>query len=193
MGRMPGDLRFSFFAFPYRTIGRADLCEGNFGVRILIQKYKGERIMLDVKRADIYGIEGRSGYKEKTYAQGAANQGGFRAAIEDVEKRKTRSEMTEEEMQEELDRLDEELARIKEENRRERERLQELRIEKRRLKKKILEKLALKKYLARQDEIRQLNERISLERMVGEDVYIEKAPLSKSLSMAEIKALCSGD
>lgn len=37
----------------------------------------------------------------------------------------------------------------------------------------------------------QMNEKISLERAVGEDVYIEKAPLSKSLSVAEIMAICS--
>ena len=37
----------------------------------------------------------------------------------------------------------------------------------------------------------QMNEDISLERAVGEDFYIEKAPLSKSLSIAEIMAICS--
>ena len=83
------------------------------------------------------------------------------------------------------------MERIRRENRRESERLQEERLRKRRIQKKLWEKLALKKYLARQDEIMQMNEKISLERATGEDVYIEKAPLSKSLSVAEIMAICS--
>lgn len=148
---------------------------------------------MDMKAADVYGLERRPDYRESTYRQRASNDGGFREAIEGAENKKARGKMTPDEMQEEFDRLDKEFKRIKEENKRERERMQELRMRKKRLQRKILEKLALKKYLARQDEIRQLNEKISLERMVGEDVYIEKAPLSKSLSMAEIKALCSGD
>lgn len=86
---------------------------------------------------------------------------------------------------------DEELKRIREENRREQKRLQEERLRRKRIRKKLMEKLALKKYLARQDEIRQMNERIAIERAVGEDVYIEKPPLSKSLSAAEIAAICS--
>ena len=86
---------------------------------------------------------------------------------------------------------DEELKRIREENRREQKRLQEERLRKKRIRKKLLEKLALKQYLARQDEIRQMNERIAIERAVGEDVYVEKPPLSKSLSAAEIAAICS--
>lgn len=97
----------------------------------------------------------------------------------------------EEEWKEKLQKWDEEMERIREQNRRERELLQEARIRKKRIKKKLEEKLALKKYLARQDEIMQMNEKISLERAVGEDVYIEKAPLSKSLSIAEIMAICS--
>ena len=97
----------------------------------------------------------------------------------------------EESWEDKLRRWDEEMKRIREENRREQERLQEERIRKKRIQRKLEEKLALKKYLARQDEIRQLNEKIALERAVGEDVYIEKAPLSKSLSVAEIMAICS--
>lgn len=97
----------------------------------------------------------------------------------------------EESWEEKLKKWDEELEQIREENERERERLQEERERRKRVQKKLLEKLAFKKYLARQDEIEQLNEKISLERMVGEDVYIEKAPLSKSLSAAEIAAICS--
>lgn len=97
----------------------------------------------------------------------------------------------EEEWREKLRKWDEEMERIREQNRRERELLQEARIRKKRIKKKLEEKLALKKYLARQDEIMQMNEKISLERAVGEDVYIEKVPLSKSLSVAEIMAICS--
>ena len=97
----------------------------------------------------------------------------------------------EEEWKEKLKKWDEEMERIREQNRRERELLQEARIRKKRIQKKLQEKLALKKYLARQDEIMQMNEKISLERAVGEDVYIEKAPLSKSLSIAEIMAICS--
>ena len=97
----------------------------------------------------------------------------------------------EEEWKEKLKKWDEEMERIREQNRRERELLQEARIRKKRIQKKLQEKLALKKYLARQDEIMQMNEKISLERAVGEDVYIEKAPLSKSLSIAEIMAFCS--
>lgn len=93
--------------------------------------------------------------------------------------------------EEKLRKWDEEMKRIREENRREQERLQEERLRKKRIKRKLEEKLAFKKYLARQDEIRQLNEKIALERAVGEDVYIEKAPLSKSLSVAEIMAICS--
>lgn len=97
----------------------------------------------------------------------------------------------EEEWREKLRKWDEEMERIREQNRRERERLTEERLRKKRIRKKLWEKLALKKYLARQDEIMQMNEKISLERAVGEDVYIEKAPLSKSLSVAEIMAICS--
>lgn len=97
----------------------------------------------------------------------------------------------EEEWKEKLKKWDEEMERIREQNRRERELLQEARIRKKRIQKKLQEKLALKKYLARQDEIMQMNEKISLERAVGEDVYIEKAPLSKSLSIAEIMVICS--
>ncbi len=93
--------------------------------------------------------------------------------------------------EEKLRKWDEEMERIRERNRRERERIQEERIRKKRIQKKLLEKLALKKYLARQDEMMQMNEKISLERAVGQDVYIEKAPLSKSLSAAEIAAICS--
>lgn len=100
-------------------------------------------------------------------------------------------EGSEEDWQEKLKKWDEEMERIRERNRRESERLQEERLRKRRIQKKLWEKLALKKYLARQDEIMQMNEKISLERAVGEDVYIEKAPLSKSLSVAEIMAICS--
>lgn len=97
----------------------------------------------------------------------------------------------EEEWKEKLQKWDEEMERIREQNRRERELMQEARLRKKRIQKKIREKMALKKYLARQDEIMQMNEKISLERAVGEDVYIEKAPLSKSLSVAEIMAICS--
>lgn len=100
-------------------------------------------------------------------------------------------EDSEEDWQEKLKKWDEEMKQIRERNRRESERMQEERLRKRRLQKKLWEKLALKKYLARQDEIMQMNEKISLERAVGEDVYIEKAPLSKSLSVAEIMAICS--
>lgn len=100
-------------------------------------------------------------------------------------------EGSEEDWQEKLKKWDEEMERIRERNRRESERLQDERLRKRRIQKKLWEKLALKKYLARQDEIMQMNEKISLERAVGEDVYIEKAPLSKSLSVAEIMAICS--
>lgn len=101
------------------------------------------------------------------------------------------SSTEEEEWREKLRKWDEEMDRIREQNRRERERLMEERLRKKRIQKKLWEKLALKKYLARQDEIMQMNEKISLERAVGEDVYIEKAPLSKSLSVAEIMAICS--
>ncbi len=104
---------------------------------------------------------------------------------------KTEEEGSEEDWREKLKKWDEEMERIRRENRRESERLQEERLRKRRIQKKLWEKLALKKYLARQDEIMQMNEKISLERATGEDVYIEKAPLSKSLSVAEIMAICS--
>lgn len=97
----------------------------------------------------------------------------------------------EESLEEKLKRFDEEIERIKEENKRERKRIQEERIRKKLIRRKLMEKLAFKKYLARQDEIQQLNEKIALERAVGEDVYIEKPPLSKSLSVAEIMAICS--
>ncbi len=98
---------------------------------------------------------------------------------------------TEEDWEEKMRKWDEEMERVRERNRRERERIQEERIRKKRIQKKLWEKLALKKYLARQDEIMQMNEKISLERALGVDVYIEKAPLSKSLSAAEIAAICS--
>lgn len=97
----------------------------------------------------------------------------------------------EESLEEKLKKFDEEIERIKEENKRERKRIQEERIRKKLIRRKLMEKLAFKKYLARQDEIQQLNEKIALERAVGEDVYIEKPPLSKSLSVAEIMAICS--
>lgn len=100
-------------------------------------------------------------------------------------------EKREESWEEKLQRFDEEMERIKEENKRERERLEEERFRKKRIQRKLMEKLAYKKYLARQDEIRQMNEKIALERALGEDVYIEKAPLSKTLSVAEIMAICS--
>ncbi len=92
---------------------------------------------------------------------------------------------------EKLKKWDEQMRRIREENRREQKRLQEERLRKKRIQKKLREKLAWKQYLARQDEIHQMNEKISIERAVGEDVYIEKPPLSKSLSVAEIMAICS--
>lgn len=111
--------------------------------------------------------------------------------INESYRKETEEENPEEDWQEKLKKWDEEMKRIRERNRRESERLQEERIRKRRIQKKLWEKLALKKYLARQDEIMQMNEKISLERAVGEDVYIEKAPLSKSLSVAEIMAICS--
>lgn len=97
----------------------------------------------------------------------------------------------EEKWEEKMRKWDEEMKRIREENRRERERLMEERFRKKRIQRKLMEKLALKKYLARQDEVMQMNVKISLERSVGEDVYIEKAPLSKSLSVAEIMAICT--
>ena len=100
-------------------------------------------------------------------------------------------ECSEEDWEEKLKKWDEEMKRVRERNRRESKRLQEERLRKRRIQRKLWEKLALKKYLARQDEIMQMNEKISLERAVGEDVYIEEAPLSKSLSVAEIMAICS--
>lgn len=93
--------------------------------------------------------------------------------------------------EEKLKKWDEELKRIREENRREQKRLQEERLRKKRIRKKLMEKLAWKQYLARQDEICQMNEKIAIERAVGEDVYVEKPPLSKSLSAAEIAAICS--
>ncbi len=104
-----------------------------------------------------------------------------------------RTETSEEDecWEEKLKKWDEELKRIKEENRREQKRIQEERLRKKRIRKKLIEKLAWKQYLARQDEICQLNEKIAIERAVGEDVYIEKPPLSKSLSAAEIAAICS--
>ena len=93
--------------------------------------------------------------------------------------------------EEKLKKWDEELKRINEENSRDQKRMEEERLRKKRIRKKMMEKLALKQYLARQDEIRQMNEKIAIERAVGEDVYVEKAPLSKSLSAAEIAAICS--
>lgn len=139
----------------------------------------------------LYGLDSRKEFDTRELYGMKKNTRGFGAYIEEAEKRNVRSAMTAEEMEEDFKRLDAELKQIREENKREQELKRELRIKKRRLQKKLMEKLALKKYLARQDEISQMNERISLEKMVGEDVYIEKAPLSKSLSIAEIMALCS--
>lgn len=139
----------------------------------------------------LYGLDSRKEYDIREHYGMKKNAGSFGACIEEAKKRNVRSAMTAEEMEEDFKRLDAELRQIREENKREQELRRELRIKKRRLQKKLMEKLALKKYLARQDEISQMNERISLEKMVGEDVYIEKAPLSKSLSVAEIMALCS--
>lgn len=116
------------------------------------------------------------------------------AAYEQTGKREVLSAAQREEeenWEEKLRKWDEQIEQIKEENEREQERLQEEREERKRIYKKLIEKQAYKKYLARQDEISQLNEKISLERAVGEDVYIEKAPLSTSLSVTEILAICS--
>ena len=129
-----------------------------------------------------------SGYIDK--AEGNNKSRSFGKGIE--EDGKNREECTEqEEWEEKLRKWDEEMERARERNRRECERQQAERIRIKRIRRKLLEKLAYKKYLARQDEIMQMNEKISLERAVGEDVYIEKAPLSKSLSVAEIMAICS--
>lgn len=130
---------------------------------------------------------GRKDFSAKIEQAAAVSREGREEALTEEERIAREAE----EWEERIKKLDEELDRIKEENKRERERLQEERIRKRRIQKKLMEKLAYKKYLARQDEIRQMNEKIALERMVGEDVYIEKAPLSKSLSVAEIMAICS--
>lgn len=97
----------------------------------------------------------------------------------------------EESWEEKLSQWDKQIQQIKEENEREQERLQEVREERKRIYKKMLEKQLYKEHLARKDEMSQLNEKISLERAVGEDVYIEKAPLSKSLGVAELLAICS--
>lgn len=97
----------------------------------------------------------------------------------------------EESWEEKLQKFDEQIQQIKEENEREQEQLKEAREERERIYRKMLEKQLYRKYLARQDEISQLNEKISLERAVGEDVYIEKAPLCTSPGVAEILALCA--
>lgn len=102
-----------------------------------------------------------------------------------------KADREEEELEEKLRRLDEELEQTRRRSKREQKRAQEERLRKKRIQKKIWEKLALKRYLARQDEIEQMNEKISLERAFGEDVYIEKPPLSKNLSVAELMAICS--
>lgn len=143
-------------------------------------------------------------YTDGTYTDGKYGSGQYtgvssfwqnldRAAADKKESAEeaVREEKREESWEEKLQRFDKEIERIKEENERERERLQEERLRKKRIRRKMIEKLAYKKYLARQDEIRQMNEKIALERAFGEDVYIEKAPLSKSLSVAEIMAICS--
>lgn len=137
---------------------------------------------------DLYSYHqtGKSG----TYVQ---YKKGFMDAVLEADNTREmgQTEKEQESWEEKLKKFDEEIERIKEENKRERKRIQEERIRKKRIQKKLLEKLAIKKYLARQDEIQQLNEKIALERSVGEDVYIEKPPLSKSLSVAEIMAICS--
>ena len=97
----------------------------------------------------------------------------------------------EESWEEKLQKFDEQIQQIKEENEREQEQLKEAREERERIYRKMSEKQLYRKYLARQDEISQLNEKISLERAVGEDVYIEKPPLSTSPGVAEILALCA--
>ena len=130
-------------------------------------------------------------------------QGDFMGIVRDREGRETAegrtpsfkekcsaAEKEQEEWEEKLQRWDQEMERIREENKRYREWMQERREARRRMRKKLREKLALKEHLARQDEISQLKERLSLERALGEDVYIEKAPLSRSLSAAELMALC---
>ena len=88
--------------------------------------------------------------------------------------------------EERMEKWDKEMERIKEENERYSEWLEERRKQQKIKQKKLRDKKALKEYLARQDEISQLNERLSLQRAMGEDVYIEKAPLSKSLGVAEL-------
>ncbi len=140
--------------------------------------------MADVMNIGYYGMDMPYG-REKTMqgqpkSDASARQGGVQKGQE-----------TEDDWDKKLEKWDEELRRIREENRREQKRLEEERMRKKRIRKKLQEKLVLKQYLARQDEIRQLNEKISIERAVGEDVYIEKPPLSKSLSAAEIAAICS--
>lgn len=125
--------------------------------------------------------------KNKKTAEKEESAGTVRNSDAEENKDKT----SEEEWNDMLRRTDEELEQIRQENRREQERVQKERIRKNRIRKKMEQKLILKKYLARQDEIDQMNEKISLERAFGEGLYIEKAPLSKSLSVAEIMAICS--
>lgn len=129
-----------------------------------------------------------AGYMDRT---GGSSGSGRYGKETEKSGREEEADAEEESWEEKMRKWDEEMERIREQNRRERERLQEERIRKRKIQKKLWEKLALKRYLARQDEIMQMNEKISLERAAGEDVYIEKAPLSKSLSVAEIMAICS--
>lgn len=123
--------------------------------------------------------------EERKYDGRSAYSNGNRDAMTEEERE------SEEEWEKKLFRLDEELEQIRRQNRREQKRVQEERVRKRKIQRKLWEKLSLKKYLARQDEIEQLNEKISLERAFGKDIYIEKPPLSKSLSLAEIRAICS--
>lgn len=149
----------------------------------------------DVRNYDVRAFSSREYYKcnpadEGKFSQNRVNKS-FMDSVKRAEDRTDGTQRETESWEEKLKKFDEEMQRIEDENKRVEKRLQEERIRKKRIQKKLLQKLAFKKYLARQDEILQLNEKISLERAVGEDVYIEKPPLSKSLSVTEIMAICS--
>jgi len=146
--------------------------------------YAGRKGWVDVMYIGYYGMDMPYGRENTMQGQPKADAAARQEAAQ-------KGQEPEDDWDKKLKKWDEEMRRIREENKREQKRLEEERLRKKRIRKKLQEKLVLKQHLARQDEIRQLNEKISIERAVGEDVYIEKPPLSKSLSAAEIAAICS--
>ncbi len=89
-----------------------------------------------------------------------------------------------------LEQWDQEMERIREDNKRYQEWLEERRICQKRKQELRRKKELLLEQLNHRDEITQELQRAAMKRALGEDLYIEKAPLTKSLSASELLELC---